>query len=84
MADPQGNWTHRKTHGGRNKEVYDEEIYAIGTALQVARENSTRWMARGVEKVVIFTDAQVALARIQHNRMDAGQAMASRTIRLDE
>jgi hypothetical protein len=34
--------------------------------------------------VVIFTDAQAALARIQHNRMGAGQAMASRTIRLDE
>ena len=59
------------------------EIYAIGTALQVAQEHSSRWRARGVQKVVIFTDAQAALARVQHNRIGAGQAMASRTIQLD-
>ena len=74
----------RKTHLGFNKEVFDTELYAIGTALQVTREISTRWKARRVRKVVLFTDAQAALGRIQHSRVCAGQAMALRAIRLDE
>ena len=37
-----------------------------------------------MKKIVLFTDAQAALARIQHNGIGAGQAMASRVIRLDE
>ena len=34
--------------------------------------------------MVPFTDAQAALARIQHSRAGAGQAMTLRAIRLDE
>ena len=50
MEHPLGNWAHRKTHLGYNKEIYDAELYAIGTALKVAVTHSSQWKARGIAK----------------------------------
>ena len=60
---------------GKNKEVFDAEVFAIGQALQVLDR-------RGEEnrRYTIFSDSQAALSRIQHDRTGPGQALAIKAI----
>ena len=70
-----GDWKREGTYLGRNKEVFDAEVFAIGRALEVLNdrgEESTRY--------TIFSDSQAALSRVQHDRTGPGQALAIRAI----
>ena len=60
---------------GKNKEVFDAEVFAIGQALQVLDR-------RGEENrsYTIFSNSQAALSRTQHDRTGPGQALAIKAI----
>ena len=68
-------WHGRGTYLGKNKEVFDAEVYAIGQALEILRERDER-----DTEYTIFSDSQAALSRIQHDRTGPGQARAIQAI----
>ena len=70
-----GGWRQRKIYLGRNKEVFDAEIFAIGRALEVLNEREEEG-----REYTIFSDSQAALSRILHDRTGPGQALAIRAI----
>ena len=68
-------WKELGTYLGRNKEVFDAELFAIGQALEEfeGRKESNR-------EYTIFSDSQAAISRIQHDRTGPGQSLAVRAI----
>jgi hypothetical protein len=63
------------THMGRNKEVFDAELEAIGQAMQrFAQRNKTD------RHYTIFSDSQAALRRHSNDRPGPGQAQAHNII----
>lgn len=64
-------WASRSTYLGRNKEVFDAEVFAILRAIRLLNERGeTR------REYTVFSDAQAAIARVQHNRWGPAQALA--------
>jgi hypothetical protein len=53
---PDGWWQGHMLFMGRNKEVFDAELYAIWIGLKAAKDNTEAWAA-GPRAVTIFTDA---------------------------
>ena len=68
-------WEQNGVYLGKNKEVFDAELFAIGKALEVLD-------GRGEEdrRYTIFSDSQAALSRVQHDRTGPGQALAINAI----
>jgi ribonuclease HI len=64
---------------GRNKEVFDAELYAIWVGLKAAKDSIGAWAA-GPRAVTIFTDAQAALKRIRNDDPGPGQWLARRIL----
>ena len=73
----EGSWKEIGLYLGRNKEVFDAEVFAIGQALEEL-EGRREWDRR----YTIFSDSQAALSRIQHDRTGPGQTLAVRAIAL--
>ena len=72
VAFKEGNgWSQRGVYLGRNKEVFDAEVFAIRLALQVLDERAER-----DRSYTIFSDSQAALSRVQHDRTGPGQTLA--------
>jgi hypothetical protein len=69
---------------GRNKEVFDAELFALLQATIMDRDEVEDMIKEGVQKIIIFTDSQAALNQIQHNRPGPGQTWASAIIRTTE
>jgi ribonuclease HI len=81
-------WQGRKIFMGRNKEVFDAELYAIWVGLTAARDHKEEWAAHltehgGPRVITIFTDAQAALKRIRNDEAGPGQWLARRIIRVE-
>jgi ribonuclease HI len=75
-------WQGRKVFMGRNKEVFDAELYAIWIGLASARDHlKDDWM--GAKSITFFTDAQAALKRIRNDDPGPGQWLARRIIRTE-
>jgi ribonuclease HI len=75
-------WQGRKLFMGRNKEVFDAELYAIWVGLASARDHlKDNWT--GAKLITIFTDAQAALKRIQNDDPGPGQWLARRILRTE-
>ena len=70
-----GGWTRKGTYLGRNREVFDAEVFAI---LRAARPMNGRG-ERGRD-YTIFSDSQAAISRVQHGRCGPAQALARATI----
>ena len=70
-----GSWKEQGTYLGKNKEVFDAELFAIGQALEEldSRGESSR-------RYTIFSDSQAAISRVQHDRTGPGQALAIKAI----
>ena len=70
-----GSWKEQGTYLGRNKVVFDAELFAIGQAREEfeGRKESNR-------EYTIFSDSQAAISRIQHDRTGPGQSLAVRAI----
>jgi hypothetical protein len=58
---------------GRNKEVFDAELFALLRATIMIGDQVEDMISEGVQKIIIFTDSQAALNRIQHNEPGPGQ-----------
>jgi hypothetical protein len=69
---------------GRNKEVFDAELFALLRATIMIADQVEDMITEGVQKIIIFTDSQAALNRIQHNEPGPGQTWASAIIRSSE
>jgi ribonuclease HI len=74
-------WTVLKYRLGRNKEVFDAELFAILQATVLIRDEGAIMIGEGIQKISIFTDSQAALNRIQDNGIGPGQTWASAIIR---
>jgi ribonuclease HI len=73
----QGNqWAGLKFRLGRNKEVFDAELYGLLQATVTVRDEAARWISSGISKVIILSDSQAALHRIGHNGIGPGQMWA--------
>jgi ribonuclease HI len=77
-------WTGLKYRLGRNKEVFDAELFALLRATIMIGDQVEDMISEGVQKIIIFTDSQAALNRIQHNEPGPGQTWASAIIRSTE
>jgi ribonuclease HI len=64
-------------HLGRQKEVFDAEMYAMSEAVKIADEICGR---KEVRRVTIFTDSQATLRRIQTDKPGPGQVLALQTM----
>jgi ribonuclease HI len=73
-------WQGRKIFMGRNKEVFDAEIYAIWVGLKAAKDRAEREENDGPRAVTIFTDAQAALKRIRNDAPGPGQWLVRRIL----
>jgi ribonuclease HI len=77
-------WTGLKYRLGRNKEVFDAELFALLRATIMIGDQVEEMISEEVQKIIIFTDSQAALNRIQHNEPGPGQTWASAIIRSTE
>jgi ribonuclease HI len=64
---------------GRNKEVFDAELYAIWVGLKAAKDSINAWAA-GPRAVTIFTDDKEALKRSRNDDPGPGQWLARRIL----
>ena len=51
-------WNKRRVHLGRQKEVFDAEMYAMSEAVKIADEICWK---KEVKRVMVFTDSQATL-----------------------
>ena len=58
----EGRWVKRGAYLGKNKEVFDAEIFAIMRAVRLLEERGECGMA-----YTIFSDSQAAISRVQHD-----------------
>jgi ribonuclease HI len=77
-------WAELKYRLGHNKEVFDAELFALLQATIMVRDEVEDMIKEGVQKIIIFTDSQATLNRIQHNGPGPVQTWASAIIRTTE
>jgi hypothetical protein len=77
-------WTGLKYRLGRNKEFFDAELFALLRATIMIGHQVDDMISEGVQKMIIFTDSQAAVNRIQHNEPGPGHTWASAIIRSTE
>jgi ribonuclease HI len=75
------NWKEMAIPLGRNKEVFDAELYGIQQAIRVALKggNSQKGpvvLDPGYSKVIVFSDSQAAIRRVKSDYPGAGQTIA--------
>ena len=70
-----GGRVRRATSLGKNKEVFDAEVFAILRAVRLLDERD-----EGGREYIIFSDAQAAVMRIYHDRCGPAQALAKAVI----
>ena len=70
-------WVRRGTYLGKNKEVFDAEVFAILQALNLLSGRDEQG-----QRYTVFSDSQAAIARAQHDRTGPAQALAKGAIRV--
>jgi ribonuclease HI len=70
-----GTYQSRGTYLGRNKEIGDAELFALGEAVKHAARHP-----EDARDITVFTDSQATLTRIQDDNEGPGQALARRII----
>ena len=74
-----GGGVKRGTYLGKNKEVFDAEVFAILRAIRLlSKRNETG------RDYMVFSDAQTAIARVQHDRCGPAQVLARAVISLTD
>lgn len=71
-------WNSRKISLGKNKEIFDTELWGISEALKIALKES---LSRKIRKVTIFSDSEIALRELQIVKGNAGQALRTQIYR---
>jgi len=72
-----GRWKKRRVHLGRQKEAFDAEMYVMLEAMKIADEMAEE---KEITRVMVFTDSQATLRRIQLDEPGPGQVLALRII----
>ena len=72
-------WKGKGQYIGRNKGVFDAETFAVLEAVRTFDRKR-----EGGQHYSIFSDSQVALARVQHDRTGPAQALAKEAIQISE
>jgi ribonuclease HI len=80
-----GNWKEKAIPLGKNKEVFDAELYGIQQAISIALKggNPQRGSAilnPGYSTVTVFSDSQAAIRRVRSDYPGAGQSIAKAII----
>ena len=65
-------WNVCKISLGKNKEIWDAELWGISKALKIALRESTSQRA---QRITVFSDSQSALKQLQEARNNTGQAL---------
>ena len=68
-------WVKRGAYLGKNKEVFDAEVFAILRATRLLDER-----AESGQNYTIFSDSQAAISRVQHDQCGPAQALARAAI----
>jgi len=71
--EEEGRWKKRRVHLGRQKEAFDAEMYAMSEAMRIADVMAEE---KEVVRVMVFTDSQATLRRIQLDEPGPGQVLA--------
>ncbi len=72
-------WNIRNISLGKNKEIYDAELWGILEALKIALRKSIN---RKICRVTVFSDSQTAFKQLQNVKCNAGQALKSQIFKL--
>ena len=75
----EGIWKGQGTYLGKNKEVFDAEVFATGQAIRTFSDRNEE-----NRRYTIFSDSQAALNRVQHDRTGPGQAVAIQAIAMTQ
>jgi len=70
-------WNKRRVHLGRQKETFEAEMYAMSEAVKIAEEINEE---KAVRTVVVCTDSQATIRRIQSDEPGLEQILAFRTM----
>jgi len=72
-------WRSRHSYLGTGQmEVFDDELWAIGLAVEVMIEKTKTLQRHGVKTVAVFSDSQAAIRRMAHLEPGLGQRLARR------
>ena len=74
-----GRGVKRGTYLGKNKEVFDAEVFAILRAIRLLNKRNETG-----KDYMVFSDAQAAIARVQHDRCGPAQVLARAVISLTD
>jgi len=77
VCEEEGRWKKRRVYLGRQKEAFDAEMYAMSEAMKIVDEMAGK---KEVTRVMVFTDSQATLRRIQSDEPGPGQVLALRTM----
>ena len=75
---PGGGWTGRRFQLGRNKEVFDAEVFAIWQALRALEQRNERGRA-----YTIFVDSTSAISRVRDDARGPGQRFGVASIEVE-
>ena len=68
-------WAKKGTYLGKNKEVFDAEVFAILQAVRLLNDRKERG-----RHYTVFSDSQAAISRVQHDRIGPARALARAAI----
>ena len=75
---PEGGWTGRRFQLGKNKEVFDAEVFAVWQALRVLEQRNER-----DREYTIFVDSTSAITRVRDDARGPGQRFGVAAIEVD-
>ena len=75
---PEGRWTGRLFQPGKNKEVFDAEVFAVWQALRALEQRNER-----DRKYVIFMDSASAITRVRDDARGPGQRFGVAAIEVE-
>ena len=74
---PKGGWTGRRFQLGKNKEVFDAEVFAVWQALRALEQRNERG-----REYTIFVDSTSAITRVRDDARGPGQRSEEHTSEL--
>ena len=76
---PEGGWTGRRFQLGKNKEVFDPEVFSVWQALRALEQRS-----EGDSESTIFVDSTSAITRVRDDTRSPGQRFGVAAIEFEK
>jgi len=77
VSEMEGRWKKRRVHLGRQKEAFDDDIYAMSEAMKIADEMAKK---KEVTRVTVVMDSQATLGRIRSDEPGPVQVLVLQTM----